>query len=321
VANDDDCTAPGGCQRLFYMNDANMNVTALVDASSGSVVERVVYDPYGKPKFYDNSWANPSDTSAYANDILYCGYRFDPETGLYHVRYRYYHPTLGRWTARDPIGYRDGKNIYQYASSVPIGRIDPWGLTVGDETEQEVQEWHRRAEATTTYKTDWGNSWFYWFDDDSEVTLYADVFAPSGCEDKGQIAIAVEVEDFRDDIINPDPYKSKFNGSLSYTIKSNPCSISLEEGIRETVKNISVAGRLSIRAWASAPVEEGPCCCQFDVNLTITYGNARNSAGGGTLGVNVLGSGGQAGVQGAVTSGGEVGKTHTVRIGGGGYRR
>ena len=31
---------------LYYMNDANFNVTALID-ESGSVVERYSYDPYG----------------------------------------------------------------------------------------------------------------------------------------------------------------------------------------------------------------------------------------------------------------------------------
>jgi len=91
------------------------------------VVERVVYDPYGKAKFYDNAWANPSDTSAYANDILYCGYRFDSETGLYQVRYRYYHPTLGRWIGRDSIGFVDRIGLYEYVVSSPLVLVDPQG--------------------------------------------------------------------------------------------------------------------------------------------------------------------------------------------------
>jgi len=87
-----------------------MNVTALVNAS-GAMVERYQYDPYGKVTILDGTtgcqteWATDADqVSDVANDILYCGYRFDSETGLYHVRHRYYHPTLGRWASRDPIG-------------------------------------------------------------------------------------------------------------------------------------------------------------------------------------------------------------------------
>jgi RHS repeat-associated protein len=120
-------------ETLYYCQDANMNVTALVDGTTGSgtfgdVVERVLYDPYGKPKFYDGDWDNASDDSAYANEILYCGYRRDPETGLYHVRHRAYHPTLGRWLQRDPIRYADDMSLYGYVRSAPVGLHDPLGL-------------------------------------------------------------------------------------------------------------------------------------------------------------------------------------------------
>ena len=87
---------------------------ALADAS-GTVLERYVYDPYGKTTIYDDDW---SDTVSWAsskqNEILYAGYRFDAETGLYHVRNRMYHPTLGRWLQRDPnlprVGH-EGRSI------------------------------------------------------------------------------------------------------------------------------------------------------------------------------------------------------------------
>ena len=60
--------------------------------------------------------------------MLYAGYRFDPESGLYQVRHRHYHPTLGRWVQRDPIGYHDGMGLYQYVASVPTTKSDPLGL-------------------------------------------------------------------------------------------------------------------------------------------------------------------------------------------------
>ena len=104
-----------------------MNVTALVD-TSGTVLERVVYDPYGKATFYDGSWTSPSATSAYDNVVLYCGYRWDGETGLYHVRHRMYHASLGRWNQRDPIGYYDGMSLYQYVGGRPKALLDPDGL-------------------------------------------------------------------------------------------------------------------------------------------------------------------------------------------------
>jgi RHS repeat-associated protein len=113
-------------KRLFYCQDANMNTTALVN-SSGSVVERYVYDPYGKPTVLSGTWTSQSST-LYGNEMLFGGYRLDPESGLYHVRARAYHPTLGRWMQRDPLGYPAGANLYEYGGSSPVVRIDPSGL-------------------------------------------------------------------------------------------------------------------------------------------------------------------------------------------------
>ncbi len=71
-----------------------------------------------------------------ANEIIYCGYRFDPETELYYVRARTYNPTLGRWLQRDPIGYAGGVNLYEYVGGRAAitgdaaglhGGFNPWG--------------------------------------------------------------------------------------------------------------------------------------------------------------------------------------------------
>ena len=118
---DNDCTDPAtgiqgsnsGDEHLYYCQDANMNTTALVDVFDGAVVERYMYDPYGKPTILngvrDSTGAATTEWTArtsntFQNHILYCGYYFDDESGLYHVRNRYYHPTLCRWPSRDPCG-------------------------------------------------------------------------------------------------------------------------------------------------------------------------------------------------------------------------
>jgi RHS repeat-associated protein len=74
-------------------------------------------------------WADLA-ASLVANEILFCGYRYDPETGLYHVRNRMYHPMLGRWLQRDPIEYKDGMNLYGYGMGNPVNRLDPQGTVV-----------------------------------------------------------------------------------------------------------------------------------------------------------------------------------------------
>jgi RHS repeat-associated protein len=115
-------------ERLYYLNDANMNVTCLVE-DDGDVAERYVYDPYGNVTVYSDDW---STTVAWAaskkNNIRFCGYFFDNETGLYSVRNRYYDFALGLWPSRDPIGYADGTSLYGYGSGRVINSRDPQGL-------------------------------------------------------------------------------------------------------------------------------------------------------------------------------------------------
>ena len=127
---DGDCTDSDD-EHLYYAQDANFNTTALVSAA-GTVVERYVYDPYGKVTIWNEA---RTSTLAWAdskkNEILFCGYRYDPETSLYHVRHRMYHSTLGRWLQRDPLGYVDGMGLYQYVGSMPGAATDPEGLAFG----------------------------------------------------------------------------------------------------------------------------------------------------------------------------------------------
>jgi RHS repeat-associated protein len=136
---------------VYYLTDANMNVTALVDGTAGSptagqVVERYMYDAYGKatilngPADADNhpdatppatvaDWSPDADQkSDLGNTIFFAGYPLDAETGLYCVRRRYYGPTIGRWTSVAPEVYGDGMNVYQSLLDSPPNWTDPKGL-------------------------------------------------------------------------------------------------------------------------------------------------------------------------------------------------
>ena len=92
-------------------------------------------DAYGNALIFtgpcaDGLWFTDDDVqSDYgANEIIFCGYRFDAETQTYYVLNRYYGPALGGWLTRDPIGYSGGINLYGYVGSSPVMVVDPWGL-------------------------------------------------------------------------------------------------------------------------------------------------------------------------------------------------
>jgi RHS repeat-associated protein len=114
-------------ERLWVVQDANYNVTALFD-NSGSVVERYVYDPFGQVTTLDAGWTERSSGSQFAWLYLHQGGRFDSVSGLYHFRHRDYSPTLGRWISLDPIRYEAGDvNLYRFVFNAPTVFTDPSG--------------------------------------------------------------------------------------------------------------------------------------------------------------------------------------------------
>jgi RHS repeat-associated protein len=114
-------------ERVYVLQDANFNVTAVVN-TSGTVVERYIYDAYGAVTILDAGW-NTLGGSAHDWRYLHQGGRFDFTTGLYHFRNRDLSPTLGRWIQRDPIEYNGGDtNLYRYVGNGPTSAVDPSGL-------------------------------------------------------------------------------------------------------------------------------------------------------------------------------------------------
>ena len=68
------------------------------------------------------------ERSAGANEIIYCGYRFDPESDLYYVRNRSCSAAIGRWIQRDPVGYESGINLYAHVWGTAAVTVDPEGM-------------------------------------------------------------------------------------------------------------------------------------------------------------------------------------------------
>ena len=117
----------------YLLQDLLYRGVALTN-SSGAIVEAYDTDAYGNTLIFtapgtDGVWFTDDDVqSTYsANEIIFCGYRYDAESALYYVRNRMLHPALGRWIQRDPIGYKDGPNLYQYVRGRPTRSSDPRG--------------------------------------------------------------------------------------------------------------------------------------------------------------------------------------------------
>jgi RHS repeat-associated protein len=112
-------------ERLYAMQDANWNITAICD-TSGDIQERYAYSAYGVVQFLDPDF-NPVTSSDFGWETLYCGYRFVTAAGLYFVRNRSLNPPLGNWLSRDPIAFYSSSNLYLYGAASPVGSVDPLG--------------------------------------------------------------------------------------------------------------------------------------------------------------------------------------------------
>jgi RHS repeat-associated protein len=93
------------------------SVVALTEGG-GNVVNRYVYDPYGNPL--------AGTVEAVVNPWQFAGGLRDAFSGYIKFGERYYDPSIGRWTQRDPSG--QDANSYGYAGANPVNFVDLTGL-------------------------------------------------------------------------------------------------------------------------------------------------------------------------------------------------
>ncbi len=122
--------------RLYYLTDANNNVTAVVGydtaKSAWEVEERYSYDAYGNVTMYNGptsaggDWSNPHTVSSQGTTRLFAGEQQDATTGLYYVRARWYDSSTGGYITQDPA--QSDPNAYRYTGNDPTNFNDPSGM-------------------------------------------------------------------------------------------------------------------------------------------------------------------------------------------------
>lgn len=103
----------------YIHTDALGSPVAVTD-SSGNVIERQIYEPYGA-----QLTTAPSDTPGFTGHVS------DSLTGLNYMQQRYYDPTIGRFLSVDPVTAMSDPvsffNRYKYAANNPYKFTDPDG--------------------------------------------------------------------------------------------------------------------------------------------------------------------------------------------------
>ena len=110
-----------GEDTLFYFYNGHADVTALL-ASDGTIAATYYYDAFGNIL---------DQTGTATSNILYAGYQYDPETGLYYLNARMYDPVTARFIQEDTyLGSRNdvlSLNLYTYCHNEPVMYWDPTG--------------------------------------------------------------------------------------------------------------------------------------------------------------------------------------------------
>ncbi len=101
-----------------YLRDGLNSVVGVADAS-GSLVAAYRYDAFGNLL---------AQTGALQDPVRYTGRYWDADAALYQYRARWYDPTIGRFTSRDPLGPIATRQPYAYARNNPATFLDPLGL-------------------------------------------------------------------------------------------------------------------------------------------------------------------------------------------------
>lgn len=107
-----------GSATSFYEADGLGSITSLTN-SAGTVAQSYTFDSFGNQTASSGSLTNP---------FQYTAREFDPETGVYYYRARYYDPTVARFLSEDGLRFRGGINFYSYAADSPLNYVDPSGF-------------------------------------------------------------------------------------------------------------------------------------------------------------------------------------------------
>jgi RHS repeat-associated protein len=111
----------------FYVTrDRLGSVRALISKFSANEWKRgQAYDPYGLTIQRDSAADGGVPTMP---RYLWTAREYDPETGWYYLRARYYSASDRRFVQEDPAGYAGGDNLYAYVGGAVLEARDPSGL-------------------------------------------------------------------------------------------------------------------------------------------------------------------------------------------------
>jgi RHS repeat-associated protein len=110
---------------IYWLHVDHQGSVIATSNAAGQALQFVNYSPYGE--FGTDANGNALTAPPVGSPFGYTGRTWDPESGLWQYRARYYHPVLGQFLSVDPIGTKDDPNLYMYVRNDPVNLTDPTG--------------------------------------------------------------------------------------------------------------------------------------------------------------------------------------------------
>jgi RHS repeat-associated protein len=114
---------------FYWIHQDHLGSGRKMTNSSGTVIYRAEFDPYGKLLY---EWS--SSNQPHLNTKKFTGFERDAGTGLDYAQARYYSADWGRFMSPDPMGMRavskgrpKSLNRYSYVEGNPVNFRDPRG--------------------------------------------------------------------------------------------------------------------------------------------------------------------------------------------------
>ncbi|MFM9880385.1 MAG: RHS repeat domain-containing protein, partial [Burkholderiaceae bacterium] len=118
-------------QSLQYLHADHLGSVAVVTDDSGSVIERLAFDPWGTRRFFNGTADSSDSIVGLTLDRGYTLHEHLDEMGVIHMNGRIYDPLIGRFMSADPF-IQAPENLqshdrYAYVMNNPLNQVDPSG--------------------------------------------------------------------------------------------------------------------------------------------------------------------------------------------------
>ena len=153
-----------GTNKYVTAYDGNGNVSALLNATNGTLEAKYEYGAFGETIRMSGTGIGSVNPFRFSTKYT------DDTTDLIYYGFRYYSPSLGRFLNRDPIAEEGGLNLHGFVNNNSVNLWDYLGLVVIIEIDQELEVL--------------GESEYYFVLDESGVTVntgdFGDVWGEQG---------------------------------------------------------------------------------------------------------------------------------------------